>query len=449
MSTATLKFHAPEGLGELLRLAWPVVLARLGIMTMGLTDAIVVGRYSSEELAFHALGWAPTSVLLTTAVGLLMGVQVMTARLVGEGRPGAVGGVLRRGIVYSLQIGIASTLGLMLLGPWGLHAMGLEPGLADGASAALMVFSLSLPFYLVSVAAQFFLEGLSKPKPGMNAMWVANGVNLALNLWLVPGLSGLPVEGAVASAWATFFARASLAVFLLVYIWRMPEARALGVFNPPKGEADEAREQRKVGFGAGASYFIEVGAFAGMTLVAGLLGATATAAWTVVLNVSAVIFMLPLGLAAATGVLVSRSYGARDRRGVQRSGWLGLAVVGVVALVICFVVWPGAELIAAGYTRDATVVAVASTALVLSCLFFVADALQVVAAQALRSAADVWLPTGMHLFSYAAVMLPLGYVLAVPLGWGVNGIVWAVIVASLISASLLCARFAVVSRRAI
>ena len=29
---------------DLLNLAWPVILARIGIMTMGLTDAIVVGR---------------------------------------------------------------------------------------------------------------------------------------------------------------------------------------------------------------------------------------------------------------------------------------------------------------------------------------------------------------------------------------------------------------------
>lgn len=46
---------------DLLNLAWPVILARIGIMTMGLTDAIVVGNYSSQELAFHSLAWAPTS----------------------------------------------------------------------------------------------------------------------------------------------------------------------------------------------------------------------------------------------------------------------------------------------------------------------------------------------------------------------------------------------------
>ena len=58
---------------ELLTLAWPVVLARIGIMTMGLTDAIVVGNYASRELAFHSLAWAPHSIIVVTAVGLLFG----------------------------------------------------------------------------------------------------------------------------------------------------------------------------------------------------------------------------------------------------------------------------------------------------------------------------------------------------------------------------------------
>ncbi|WP_035304510.1 MATE family efflux transporter [Brevundimonas aveniformis] len=447
MTEADPKLHPSHGLGELLRLAWPVVLSRLGIMTMGLTDAIVVGRYSSEELAFHALGWAPTSVLLTTAVGLLMGVQVMTARLIGAGRPQEVGAVLRRGISYSLQIGLVSVLVLVLAGPWGMHRIGIEPDLADGASAALIIFSLSLPMYLVSVACQFFLEGLERPTPGMNAMWVANGVNLALNLWLVPGLSGLPVDGAVASAWATFFARASLAVFLVVYIWRMADARALGVFSRESGRPEDVREQRKVGYAAGASYCVEVSAFAALTLVAGLLGSLGVAAWTVVLNVSAMVFMVPLGLSAATGVLVSNAYGRGDPEGVQRAGWTGVAVVGVLAFVIALVVWPAAGWISSAYTREPAVLAVAAAGLALATLFFVADALQVVAAQALRSAADVWWPTLMHLFSYGVVMVPLGYALAVALDQGVAGLVWACIIASLISAALLCGRFRRVSRR--
>ncbi|NEX92208.1 MATE family efflux transporter [Caulobacter sp. 17J65-9] len=443
----TPRLRLPDGTGELLRLAWPVVLARLGIMTMGLTDAIVVGRHSAEQLGFHALGWAPTSVMLTTAVGVLLGVQVMTARRIGEGRRDLTGAVLRRGLVYGAWLGVAAMLALALLGPVFLHHAGLDPALADGATGPLRVFSLSLFPYLISVVCTYFLEALGRPKPGMVAMWVANGVNLAANLWLVPGTSGLPVEGAVASAWATFIARTVLAVWLLVFIARLPEARDLGIFKKPTDGPEVAREQRKIGYGAGASYFIEVGAFAGMTIIAGQFGGVEVAAWTIVLNISAIIFMGPMGLAAATGVLVSRAYGARDRHGVVRSGLIGFGVTVVLTLLICAIVWPGASLIAGSYTRDPALLAVAVPALVLACLFFVADGLQVVAAQALRARADVWLPTAFHLTSYGLIMLPLGWLFAHPLGLGVDGMVWAVIVASLVSAALLCGRFLLLARR--
>ena len=445
MTHALFSFKTRETLSELLKLAWPVVLARLGIMTMGLTDAIVVGHYASRELAYHSLAWAPSSVVLTTAVGLMMGVQVMTARLLGEGRKDEVGAVLRRGMVYALQIGFVSMFALMLLGPFGLQHMGLEDGLGEGASPALMVFALSMPAYLISVAAQFFLEGLHRPKAGMVAMWVANAVNLGLNLMLVPDLLGLGVDGAVASAWATFGARTALAIFLVIFILRLPEARGLGVFSKPKRDKAVEREQVKVGVGAGASNFIEVGAFAAMTVFAGQLGAAETASWAVVINVSAIVFMVPMGLGSATAVLVGRSYGARDRDGVMRGGLAGIGVVTVLAFIIAVGLWLTAPLVVSAYTTDPAILAIAAPALVLATLFFVADAQQVVAALANRAAGDAVWPTLMHILSYGVIMIPLGWWLAHRIG--VDGLVWSVIVASLISGALLIGRFVRIAKR--
>ncbi|KQW78682.1 MATE family efflux transporter [Brevundimonas sp. Root1279] len=432
-------------LKDLLHLAWPVVLARIGIMTMGLTDAIVVGNYASEQLAFHALAWAPTSIVVTTAVGLMLGVQVMTARMLGEGRRHDVGAVLRRGVVFALQIALVSTVLLIALGPWGLRHMGLENGLAEGASPALIIFSLSMPFYLLSATGQFFIEALGRPKLSMAAIWVANIVNLLLNLVLVPDLLGIGLNGAVASAWATFGARAALAIFPLVYILRLPEARALGLFDKPQPDPETARDQIKVGLGAGSSYFIEVGAFAAMTFFAGQLGAVETSAWAIVLNISAIVFMVPMGLSSATAVLVGRAYGAGDGRGVMRAGLAGIGVVAVLATVIALFVWPTAHLLTQAYNRDPALIAVAAPALALATLFFVADAIQVVAAQANRAGGDVWWPTIMHFVAYTAIMMPLGWFLAHRIG--VNGLTWAVIIASLVSATLLTGRFVRVARR--
>ncbi len=432
------------GLGELLRLAWPTILARLGIMAMGLTDAIVVGHHSATQLGYHALGWAPTATILTAAVGLLTGVQVMTARYVGEGRSQDTGMVLRRGLSYAALIGVISTVALYLAGPLFLRHSGIEADLATGASAALQVFTFSLFPYLLCVAITFWLEALGRPLPGMITMWAANFVNLGLNLWLVPGTSGLPVQGAVASAWATFGARVALLAMLMVYIWRWSGARSHGVFD--ERDDGQGAEQRRIGYAAGASYFVEAAAFSGMSFIAGVIGSLEVAAWAVVLNVAAIIFMGPLGLASATAVLVGRAYGARDRAGVLRAGLLGFAVTTALTALICAIVWPGADLIARAYSTDAALLALVAPALVLSCLFFVADGLQVVAANALRARGDVWLPTVTHVASYAVVMLPLGYILALPADLGLDGIVWAVIVASLLSATLLLGRFALLAR---
>lgn len=432
---------------ELLRLAGPVVLARLGIMTMGLSDAIFVGRYSAEQLGFHALAWAPTAVVLTMAIGALSGVQVMTARALGEGRRAETGAVLRRGLVYGFWLGLGSMAILVVGGPLILAHVGLPPDLASGAGRAAVVFSLSMPTYVLACVLTFWLEALSRPTPAMLLMWAANGVNLVL-LWIcVDGRFGAPVSGAVGAAWATFGARLFLLAGLFAYVWRMGESRALGVFDRPPRDRPAEAEQRRVGYGAGASNFFEVASFAAMNVIAGWLGALAVAAWSVVLNVASLIFMVPLGLATATAVLVGRAYGARDGAAVVRAGAIGFSVTAIFGLVVSLVVWPAARPIAEIYTTDPRVIAMAAAALVLSCLFFLADAVQVVTAQALRARGDVWPPTLTHLASYVLVMAPLAWGLAIPLKMGLNGVVWAVVAASLVSAGSLLTRFWILARR--
>lgn len=426
---------------ELLRLAGPVVLSRLGIMVMGLTDAIVVGHFSARQLGFHAMAWAPSSVFVTANVGLLVGVQVMTARAIGAGRPHETGAVLRRGLVYGLWLGVVSALAQALLGPLFLHSMGLKDGLADGATLPLIVFSLSLPVYGVSVALTFWLEGLARPTPGAVMMWIANLVNLGANLLFVPGTFGLPALGATGGAWATFVARSFLAIALAIYVVRMKDARALGVFDKPARDRPAEIEQRRIGYGAGASNFFEVSAFAGMNLICGWISGIAVAAYTVVLNVSAIVFMVPLGVATATAVQVGRAYGARDPDGMKRAGWIAFAVIAVIGVLFGLLVYPLRHAVALAYTTEPAALALILPAMALSCLFFAPDAVQVVAAQALRARGEVWIPTVTHLISYALVMGPLAWWLAIPRGMGVNGVLISIIVTSFLAAGFLLTRF--------
>lgn len=428
-------------LAELVQLSWPVVLSRLGIMTMGLTDVMVVSHYSTKEIGYQALGWTPTGVVIMTGAGLLAGVQIVTARHIGEGRPEATGGVLRRGLVYSAWLGAGLAALLYAFGPWALAHIGLEPDLARGAGLVLQVLALSLPFHLISTSQTYFLEALSRPKPATLAMWGCNLINLAVNLILVPGMFGIPAMGAVGASWATVLSRAILCAWLGLYIIGMGDARALGIFKKPIDSRKDAVDQLVVGFGGGASYFVEAGAFSTMNIIAGYLGTMAIAGWTLVLNVTAMIFMIPLGLSAATAVLVGRAYGAKDRAGLVRAGNLGFAVCTAAQVLVAIVILFGAKTIAGLYTPDVALIEIAATGLTIGCLYFAADGLQGVAAQALRARGDVLAPTLTHIFSYAVVMIPLAAFLALRTPLGLWGILTAVIVASALSAGLLLGRF--------
>ncbi|HTN40212.1 MAG TPA: MATE family efflux transporter [Asticcacaulis sp.] len=433
----------------LYRLSWPVILSRLGFMLMGLMDTLVVGHYSSAELGYHSLAWAPTSIFLVTSIGLLVGVQVKTAQFIGAGEPDRIGATFQRAVVYAIVLGVGSCVALTLAGSWMLNAV-VRPELAAGATGPLMVFALSMPFYMVAVAVSEFLEGLGRTRPGMVFTWAGNVVNVALLFVLVPGLvtvPGMDSDGAMGAAISTLVARILVATGLLIYLFRLKDVKNFRLLGRHAPDPQGAREQRQIGYAAGASYFIEVAAFAGMTVFAGRISETAVAVWAIVLNFASIVFMVPMGLAIGCSVLVGRAYGAGDPAGIARMGRVSFISAGGFMLAVCLTVLIGAPAISAGYTSDPALIGGVQTALLLACLFFVPDGVQVVGAQALRARHDVLIAPVLHYIAYGLIMLPLGYWLSLHIGLGVPGLIYACAVASWLSATLLVARFLWLDRK--
>ncbi|MFN2427437.1 MAG: MATE family efflux transporter [Candidatus Binatia bacterium] len=435
--------HPRRSLRSLIRslaqLAAPVALARLGIMGMGIADTIVVGQLAPADLPAFALGWAPTGVLIVTGIGLLLGVQVLTARAIGEGRPRDAGAVWRRGLVIGLFAGILSAVGSAFLVEPMLIAFGIEAMLAAGAADVAAVLGLSLALHFCYVCCAFFVEAVHRPIPGTVVIWAANLVNLALNLLLVPSL------GAIGSAWATVGGRAFMFFTLAGWIVLSATGRTYGV-REHAPHSPSYRALLGVGAAAAVSQLAEAGAFSALTVIAGRLGAEAVAAYQLLLNTLAVVFMISLGVAAATAVVVSETWGSRNAAEASRVGWVGLAMNSAAMLVCVAVLMAFPSLIANALTSDASLAALVASLMPLAALMLVPDGGQVVVASALRARGDNWLPTASHVLAYVVVMPPLAWWLGEHLGRGVAGLMESIVVASFVSVAVLMWRLQRLSR---
>ena len=417
---------------RLLRLAGPVALARLGIMGMGVADVIVVGQFTPDELPHQALGWAPIGVLLVTGIGLLTGVQVLAARALGAGTPELAGGAWRRGMVVSAVAGALAVLAVWLLEERMFTTFGIAVELATPSAEVAGILALSVPLHFFYVATAFFLESIQRPMASTIVMWGANVVNLLLNLALVPQF------GAVGSAWATVGARVCLAGVLWIWVLRLDDARTYGLGRPATGPS--YKMLLGVGVAAAISQAAEAGAFSGMTLIAGRLGADAVAAYQILLNLLAVVFMISLGLSTATAVLTSEAVGRREAADATRASFVGLQLNTGFMVLTGFLVYAFAPQIGRAYTADLSLVSVVAGLLWLAALVMPPDGGQVVAAAALRARGDNWFPTASHLLAYAFVMPSLALWFAEHRGQGVAGLMLAIFWASVLSCSVLCAR---------
>ena len=74
--------------------------------------------------------------------------------------------------------------------------LGQDEEMVRHGGRVLRIFVLSIPFILMYVNANFFLQSIRRPYVGMYGIIAANVLNIAINPLLVYGKFGLPEMGA-------------------------------------------------------------------------------------------------------------------------------------------------------------------------------------------------------------------------------------------------------------
>ena len=437
-----------------LALAWPLALANMLQMLVYAIDVVFVARLGQQALAASSLSLALFALLAWSFSAMTAAVAPLIAAELGRGRH-AVREV-RRTVRMGLWLALMLAAGGMVVCGQGeaiLRATGQDPAVAARAGGFLAVMRWSLPAAIAANVLRVAVSAMGRPIFATAITALAIAVNALGNYAFVFGHFGAPALGLNGSALSSVIVSlATLAAYAMAIRadGRLRRYRLFG--NWWRAEWSRLGQLVRIGLPIGLTVAAEAGLFGGAAFLMGLIGEAQLAGHAVALQIASLSFQLPLGIGQAATIRVGYHFGADDRAGARRAGWLALAVgVGFALAAGAAMVLVPRPIIAAyvdiARPANAVMVGFAVRFLRVAAAFQLVDSAQAIAAGALRGLQDTRAPLVIALFGYWIA----GFGCAVLLGFGTRlagtGIWIGLAVGLLVVAILLLRRWTRLVRR--
>lgn len=410
-------------LRALLRLAGPLAGANLLQMAVYAVDVVFVARLSPVEFAAATLGVFLFGVMMWALIGLATACAPLIAAEIGARRH-AVRQV-RRSFRMALWLAVIASLPFVIIlthGEMVLRLLGQDPAVAARAGTFMAILSITLiPTVAVGVM-RTVASALDRPGWAVAVTAMALGLNALGNWCLVFGHAGFPALGLEGSALASVVTTSAMLITYWAILSFDPHLRRYRLFGRWwRPEWRRLGEIARLGLPISLAFTLEGALFGGAVLLMGLISVTAVAAHAVALNIAAITFQVPLGIAQAATIRVGMAYGARDPEAIARAGWTAIASGCGVMLVSAIAIWAAPGLFIAAYLdfsegRNAPTIALAYRFLQIAAIFQLVDGAQVVLAGALRGLQDTRMPMLIAAGGYWGI----GFVTAILLGFALH-----------------------------
>lgn len=446
--TSLNKNHPAEIL-RTLQLAVPVMIGMVAGFSMNFVDTLMAGRLPNNQISLSAIatGGAVWSAVLMFVLGVLMSLQPVVAQLDGAGDRPEGGRAARQGFWIALGISLPFVF-ILLSGEVLLRWMGVDATIIPTAVEYMDALAWGAPAICLVLFLRFFSEGSGNTRPTMYLGLMGVAVNVPLNYILMFGKLGMPALGAQGCGYATAIVIWLQVVMMFSYVRSNHHYVGFELFEHwdwPHWPA--IKRLLRIGLPIGGTIFVEGSLFVGAALLIARLGPLPASAHLIAINYSALMFMVPLGLASAVTTRVGNALGRGEPEAARYAGLIGLFIVLFTQTLSAASMLLVPEFIVRIYTDDAAITAIAVSLLFFSAIFQYADGIQICAAGALRGLKDTLVPMFINTLSYLLIGLSLGYYLTFNKAMGPAGM-WIGMIAGLsFGAVLLLTRFLFKSRQ--
>lgn len=423
------------------RLALPLMLGEMSSMLMRVVSTMMLGRVGKIELAAQSVG----DVIYVLSMLLVWGsVRILPSPIAEahELRDGKRLKILIGACVYLLGA-FALICSLLLTVGIGLFPMlQQDPSVSAIAIEYLYYILLVFPTVILWAMLVNIADALNYVRITMTVSFVGLLIDIVANWLLIFGNLGFPKMGLNGVAVSIGIAHASMCLILGNFLYRQV---ALYYARQAIINTTEIWYQflkfLKLGIPSGVQIIVEVAAFSIGTIIIGQISATQQAANQIALNLVSLTYVTILGTSTAGMIRVGQGLAYKSRVRIWLAGVANIVLSCLIMLIpmtlFCWI----PEKIASLYVEDSAVIVVAASLLVVGSGFQLADAVQASAISLLRAVGDVFVPSFLSIASFWLVGVPLGYWLAVVLGWNAFGVWVGYLVALIIQAFLFAKRF--------
>ncbi|MGP9801217.1 MATE family efflux transporter [Rheinheimera sp. NSM] len=368
----------------ILKLSGPIVLAQLTQTLMYFVDTVMAGRYSAVDMAAIAVAsglWFP---VVMTMQGLLLALTPIVAQYYGSKQVKPVTHFTMQAMYLAMALAAALFV-VMLYVHVPIDLLNMDETLRQKSLDYLYYVSFGLFPAAGYMVLRSMFEGIGNTKASMWIGFVGILVNIPANYVFIYGKLGMPAMGGAGCGIATALVFLAMFIAMLVYGW-FSRSTANYRTHPDSYSVNlkDIWQIVCIGTPIAFSIFFEVTLFACIPLAIVHLGPIMVAGHQIAQNYSGIVFMLPLSLGMATTIRVGHLVGQQSIMELKKAVSTAIILAVLISLVIAGLTFILRGSIAALYSPDATVIALAASLLILACFYQVSDAIQVVSACALR-----------------------------------------------------------------
>lgn len=427
----------------MLLLASPIIISQLGHTLVQTADTMIIGHFAGTiPLAAASLSHSVFMIILVIGLGIAYGLTPLIAQENGKSNKEECANLLSNSFWINLVFGGILFCAVFFGSMAALDYAKQDPEVVKEAKPYLFILSLSIVPLMVFNTFKQFAEGLGFTKQAMKITIWGNVLNVLLGIILVKGMFGFEAMGLRGVGVATLIDRVLMMFAMMFYVLYSKHFKSyINFFSFFKVQFEKIKSILKIGIPVALQYVFEVGAFAGASIIAGMIGALDQASHQVALTLAAMTYMMASGIASAATIKIGNSYGNNDAESLQKYANVSYHLVVVLMIFFSIIFALFNDFLPYIFTKDLEVISLAAVLLIIACFFQLLDGTQVVGLGILRGMGDVNIPTFITFFAWWVVGLPSGYLMGIELGWGVKGVWYGLTLGLLMSSILLNLRY--------